>query len=200
MTSEVERRLQQAFTALADLVEVPAGQSKEQIRTVTGPRRDEATRRDSWARWRAPLVAAVALGVVVVGTVLAIGHSGSPVAAPPAATVTPGTSSALTSTPGVVTGPTPVQTGPASAPGIGVAYPYELYTHCGIDELVFGGVWLKADTPLGDAAHNAPPGWGNPFQRGTMTLLSLSEAVFRDNLGHDVRFHVVAGAAPKPCD
>ncbi len=39
-----------------------------------------------------------------------------------------------------------------------------------------------------------PRGWGNPYQQGTMTLLSPAEAVFRDRAGHQVRFRLRSSA------
>ncbi|HEV2258686.1 MAG TPA: hypothetical protein VGS06_36655 [Streptosporangiaceae bacterium] len=72
--------------------------------------------------------------------------------------------------------------------------PYTLYTHCGIDEADIGGRWFEADHPLSDGNGNPPPGWGNPDQPGTITILSATTAEFRDNLGHVVRFHLLVGA------
>jgi hypothetical protein len=82
--------------------------------------------------------------------------------------------------PTTVTGSTPV--------------PYTLYTHCGIDNAKIGGRWFEADHPLSDGSGNPPPGWGNPFQPGTIRMLSATVAEFRDSLGHVVRFHLRAGA------
>jgi hypothetical protein len=48
--------------------------------------------------------------------------------------------------------------------------------------------------PLTDGAGNPPSGWGNPYQDGTMTLLSPSTAVFRDSAGHRVLFRLRPGA------
>ncbi|MET0234053.1 MAG: hypothetical protein ABW224_05420 [Kibdelosporangium sp.] len=39
-----------------------------------------------------------------------------------------------------------------------------------------------------------PQDWGNPYQDGTMTLVSKSEVVFRDALGHAVQFRSRPGA------
>ena len=74
------------------------------------------------------------------------------------------------------------------------AQPYRLYTHCGIDEARIGNRYFGAVHPLSDGHGNPPAGWGNPFQRGTMTLLSSSEAIFRDDTGHHVLFRVRPGA------
>jgi len=74
------------------------------------------------------------------------------------------------------------------------ARPYRLYTHCGIDEARIGNRYFEAVHPLSDGHGNPPAGWGNPFQQGTMTLLSKSEAVFRDDAGHHVLFRLRPGA------
>ncbi|WP_411108398.1 hypothetical protein [Streptomyces sp. c-19] len=75
---------------------------------------------------------------------------------------------------------------------------FDLYTHCGIDEARIGSTYFEAETPLSDGSGNPPDGWGNPYQRGTMTLKSATEAVFTDDAGHEVRFRARPGAtAPK---
>jgi hypothetical protein len=78
--------------------------------------------------------------------------------------------------------------------------PYALYTHCGINDAKIGGRWFEADHPLSDGSGNPPPGWGNPFQQGTIKILSATAAEFRDGLGNVVRFHLHPGsgaAGPK---
>ena len=97
------------------------------------------------------------------------------------------------------TGPAAPVTSPArpSAPAVtavGSPQPYQLYTHCGIDEARIGNRYFEAVHPLSDGQDNPPPGWGNPYQQGTMTLLSPTEAVFRDQAGHQVLFRLRAGA------
>jgi hypothetical protein len=87
---------------------------------------------------------------------------------------------------------------PSLAPG--VAYPFDLLTHCGIRGADLGGIWFAADPPLVEGAGNPPPGWDNPSQRGTVTLLSVGEAVFRDAAGHEVRLRADESARPAPCD
>jgi hypothetical protein len=76
----------------------------------------------------------------------------------------------------------------------GSTRPYRLYTHCGIDEARIGNRFFEAVHPLTDGAGNPPAGWGNPYQQGTMTVLSPSTAVFRDVLGHHVVFRLRPGA------
>jgi len=72
--------------------------------------------------------------------------------------------------------------------------PYQLYTHCGIDEARIGTRYYAAVHPLSDGSGNPPAGWGNPYQAGTVTLVSGTEAVFTDNAGHRVVFMVRPGA------
>ena len=71
---------------------------------------------------------------------------------------------------------------------------FALLTHCGVDEAKIGDRFYEAETPLVGPARSAPPGWDNPYQEGTMTLTSPASAVFRDRLGHEVRFHLRPGA------
>ena len=81
-----------------------------------------------------------------------------------------------------------------AAATVGVARPYQLYTHCGIDEARIGNRYFEVVHPLNDGQGNPPPGWGNPYQQGTMTLLSSAAAVFRDHAGHQVQFRLRPGA------
>jgi hypothetical protein len=83
---------------------------------------------------------------------------------------------------------------PAGSASAANSMPYDLYTHCGIDEARINGRFYEAVKPLSDGNSNPPPGWGNPYQHGTVTLASPSEAVFTDNAGHRVVFKVRAGA------
>jgi hypothetical protein len=74
------------------------------------------------------------------------------------------------------------------------ARPYVLYTHCGIDEARIDNHYYEAVHPLNDGSGNPPTGWGNPYQQGTITLVSPAEALFRDNAGHHVLFRLRTGA------
>ncbi len=85
---------------------------------------------------------------------------------------------------------TPAQSSPAATAAAGSPQPYQLYTHCGIDEARIGNRYFEAVHPLSDGQGNPPPGWGNPYQQGAMTLLSPAEAVFRDSAGHRVQFRL----------
>lgn len=59
----------------------------------------------------------------------------------------------------------------------GASYSYNIYTECGAREAWFAGEYweaLNAD-PRDD---NSPYGWNDPYQRGTMTRVSETAAVF----------------------
>ena len=70
----------------------------------------------------------------------------------------------------------------------GVPYRIEFYTHCGID------FWTRFDGSYWDAVNydnstgNPPPGLGNPYDFGTMTLLSENEAQYVSESGKVIRF------------
>ncbi len=42
----------------------------------------------------------------------------------------------------------------------GPARPYQLYTHCGVDEARIGNRYFEAVHPLSDGQGNPPAGWG----------------------------------------
>lgn len=72
--------------------------------------------------------------------------------------------------------------------------PFDLSTHCGINELMADGRYFqRVGGILDDGSHNPPTGWGNPFQRGTLTITG-DVAVFRDKVGHVETFKVRSGA------
>lgn len=84
--------------------------------------------------------------------------------------------------------------GSTAARPVGRSVPYNLYTHCGVSEARVGSQYYLAIHPLSDGAGNPPAGWGNPYQTGTMTLVSATEAVFTDTAGHRVAFRTRPGA------
>jgi hypothetical protein len=88
----------------------------------------------------------------------------------------------------------PAPSSTSSAPAAGLPQPYRLYTHCGIYEARIGNRYFEAVHPVSDGQGNPPPGWGNPYQPGTMTLLSPATAIFRDHAGHRVQFRLRPGA------
>jgi len=59
---------------------------------------------------------------------------------------------------------------------IGVGYYLEVSTHCGVQLAAFDGRLWDASPVLGDG--NPPPGWAEPTEGGTMTLLGPDEAEF----------------------
>jgi len=66
-------------------------------------------------------------------------------------------------------------------------YAYVLTTHCGVHDAYFDGqVWLTPRT-LTSSPGNPPRWMDNPFQRGTMRLVSAQRAEFRAR-GHIVVF------------
>jgi hypothetical protein len=73
--------------------------------------------------------------------------------------------------------------------------PYNLYTHCGIDYAQVGNRYYEATPPLSDGSGNPPPGWGNPYQAGTLTVISPTQAVFTDTAGHRVVFTLTPSAS-----
>ncbi|HMD91887.1 MAG TPA: hypothetical protein VKG80_04515 [Trebonia sp.] len=82
----------------------------------------------------------------------------------------------------------------SSATRLPAGKPYDLYTHCGVSEARVGSQYYVAVHPLSDGAGNPPAGWGNPYQAGTMTQVSATEAVFTDTVGHRVTFRARPGA------
>lgn len=82
--------------------------------------------------------------------------------------------------------PSPIATGPAEpAPSsetstVRVIDSYVLLTHCGIREAKIGEAFYVAAPPLDDRNGNPPDGWGNPTQKGTMTVLGNGTARFSE--------------------
>jgi hypothetical protein len=125
--------------------------------------------------WRRAAV--VLAGGSAAALLTACGSAASPVAAPVAApTAAPARTTAGTAAPKPV--------------------PYNLYTHCGIDYVQVGNRYYEATPPLSDGSGNPPPGWGNPYQPGTLTVISPTRAVFTDKAGHRVVFTLVPPGGP----
>jgi len=82
---------------------------------------------------------------------------------------------------------------------VGQERPFELYTHCGIDSRVdFDGSFWQSYV-VGNT-----PAVGDPFRKGTMTLLSGEVAVFRfESQGDEASVYFIRNDTPKPevgCD
>ena len=202
MSDDLERRLRDSLRAYADLVEPPDDDSL--------PARPAASR-PALRRWRGAILAAAAAAAMVTGSlvVLDVRDPGSDTTAGPAGgssvsaqddtraeapeSATP-TGQALSAD-----AATPVGGALPPSPEPGVAYAVDLSTHCGVRGLEIGGVWFAADRPLMEN-YGPPPGWGNPVQPGTVRLLTPEEAVFTDDLGHEVRMHADEAARPPLCD
>lgn len=88
--------------------------------------------------------------------------------------------------------------GGAPPPAAHKSIPYSLYTHCGIYQANVQGRWYLTTPALSDGNGNPPAGWGNPDQRGTMTLVSTAEVVFTDQAGHRVVFHAAPATGRYP--
>jgi hypothetical protein len=81
--------------------------------------------------------------------------------------------------------------GPSGPPG---AVPFDLYTHCGIHELVHDGQWYeRVGGALDDGSGNPPDGWDNPEQAGWL-LVEGDRATFTDDHGHEEEFERRDGA------
>jgi hypothetical protein len=206
VVEHTEARVRAALHAYADLVgdeprELPA-------RPAAGARVPAAPQ-PMHRRWRAPALVAAAVVAVVSGTVWLVAgqvEEGSVAASAPVSTDAgndaaqgPAAASAAPEESGTsVTGGQLVVPAPAE---VGVAYPFDLYTHCGVRGADVAGTWFAADPPLVEGAGNPPAGWGNPYQRGTLTLLTPSEALFLDDAGHELRLRAAPESArPGPCD
>jgi hypothetical protein len=71
---------------------------------------------------------------------------------------------------------------------LGVSYQFQLYTHCGLDwpqAMDFDGSFWDpiGPGPASDGNGNPPVGFGNPIDRGTITLISPALAQYRSSNG-----------------
>jgi hypothetical protein len=202
VADELERRLREALRAYAEVVDAPDDDDL--------PVRP-ATPRPALRRWRGAILVAAAAAAVLTGSWWFVVDGDPGTDAGPAASAVDGSraggptsardtgSVADQAEPGTAAAPAEgLSLPPSLQPG--VAYPVDLYTHCGVLGLDIGGVWFAADPPLVAAGGNPPAGWDNPDQRGTLTPLSRTEAVFADGAGHVVRLRADEAARPTPCD
>jgi hypothetical protein len=181
VTEDVEARLRAALRAHADLVEEPADDA-----APPAPGRSRAAR-----RWGSSVLAAAATAAVIGGAVWL--GAGGPAGAD--RTASPPSDDAPASVP--ASGPVASAAGPSA---MDAGRPFDLYTHCGVLGADVDGVWFVAEPPLTDGAGNPPAGWGNPEQAGTLTMVSPTEAVFRDDVGHEVRLRADDAARPPLCE
>ena len=197
MSDDLERRLRDSLRAYAELVDAPDS---------TAPPTRASAQPAPLRRWRGAVLAAAAVAAVITGSVWFVdGHeadtAGSAASDVSATAGGPDNDAgaAAEAQDGTMAAPDEALSVPAS-PVVGVAYPFDLYTHCGIRGAELGGVWFAVDPPLVEGAGNPPAGWGNQYQRGAVTLLTADEAVFRDDAGHEVVLLADGSARPAPCD
>ncbi|WP_194918715.1 hypothetical protein [Catenulispora rubra] len=147
--------------------------------------------------------------VVICGTILVTAASGCAskaqpagnAALPPASTTTSPTSTSL---PAVTRTPDPnhPSRGPAT-PVIGVAYPFDLFTHCGVHVAHFGGRDWITDAVQPEPKPKPDPRTGVTTYTGStpgyMTLVSAGTARFDDPGVVTAVFHPAAGKLPM-CD
>jgi hypothetical protein len=207
----VEARLRASLRAYADVVDDGPPVRRPSLGAGGGTPRSSAVR-----RWRAPALVAAAVLAVAGGAWLVLDPAGapSPTAAPASATADSAPEAAAAQPPsaadsGARSSEDEVAAAEAGSAGelvvrppveVGVTYPFDLYTHCGIHGADVGGDWFAADPPLVEVGANPPAGWGNPYQRGTLTLESTDVAVFRDDAGHELTLRAAQDERPPPCD
>jgi hypothetical protein len=201
VSAELERRLRESLRAYADVVDAPDDDA-----LPTRP----AAARPVLRRWRGAVLSAAAAAAVVTGALVIVDlrDTGSDTTAQSSVAAPEGT---RTAAPESASGSPSDQAlsvpdaaaaqgfGLPASPETGVAYPVDLYTHCGVLGIDIGGVWFAADPSLVEAGGNPPPGWGNPTQRGTVTMSTATEAVFADDAGHEVRLRADESARPPLC-
>lgn len=89
--------------------------------------------------------------------------------------------------PGAASGPSSPASAAASATASSRGRPFSLYTHCGLDWSpieIDGSFWQATGPgPLSDGQNNPPPGFGNPSDQGTLTLLDDRHATFVSSRG-----------------
>jgi hypothetical protein len=71
---------------------------------------------------------------------------------------------------------------------LGVRYRFQLLTHCGLDSPTAmdfdGSFWDPVSSgPASDGNGKPPAGYGNPYDQGTITLISPTRAQYRSRTG-----------------
>jgi hypothetical protein len=82
---------------------------------------------------------------------------------------------------------------------VGVPYRFPLYTHCGLNwplAMDFdGSFWDSIGAgPASDGSGNPPPRYGNPYDQGTVTLISPTLTQYRSSTGAVSQWSRHAGA------
>lgn len=94
-------------------------------------------------------------------------------------------------------GPSPAPGPPAAssaAHDVEATKRYDLLTHCGVREAMIDDNYYVASPVLDDGNGNPPPGWGNPYDSGTITINTDTTADFLDSAGHRAHFVLRPGA------
>ncbi len=210
---DVEARLRASLRAYAEVVDEAPARHPSAGTEQPGAR----TRPSAVRRWRAPVLVAAAVLAVAGGAwvVLDDPAAPSPTAAAPGSTTTEAGPEAAAAQPpeGGTSADARASEGMAAAavgPGgqlvvlppavLGVTYPFDLYTHCGVFGADVAGIWFAVEPVLVEEL-GPPPGWGDPYQRGTLTLESAVEAVFRADAGPELTLRAAPESErPPPCD
>lgn len=74
-----------------------------------------------------------------------------------------------------------------------------LYVHCGVQWARIDGDWFETE-PLNDGDANPPPGWGNPYDKGSLTMVDRDTAEYRRDNGETVTFVRSEDGGPPPCE
>jgi hypothetical protein len=81
---------------------------------------------------------------------------------------------------------------------VGSHWTFRVYTHCGVEWIYLDGSYWVAEPGLGDV--NPPPGWGNPFDDGVITLEATDRATYLSQGGATAQFvRAPAGYQPPLC-
>jgi hypothetical protein len=189
MTDETEARLRAALHAYAEQVDDPVADL---------PRAPASGRAGAVRRWRGALLVAAAVAAVLGGAWwIGAGNPGGDVVAGTGVDQPSPESAAAPTSRGPEADAAVPASGLPAVPEVGVPYAWDLYTHCGVLGTDIGGTWFAADPPLVQE-YGPPPGWGNPDQPGTLTLTAPDEAVFTDDLAHEVKLRAAPDSARPP--
>jgi hypothetical protein len=78
---------------------------------------------------------------------------------------------------------------------VGETYDYVLYTHCGVQWARVDGVWWESEL-LDDGNANPPEDWGNPYDKGQLTVIDGTTAEYTGGPGATVRFERTGATEP----